>query len=278
MPVMGHAALVRLGDASVAELRLDGARLARRANGQEAGEPGVVQVAWQLSGRSRVQQGPNTSSLQAGDWTLLDADREYVLDLEKGTRLLLLLLPGTHGPAWQAAVSALPALALRPGGPAHVAAAALSAVLHDAEGLDPRSQAMLHDSVVALVERALTLELDHRGVSAPAEPADLLPQIQAYIVEHLADPGLSVGRVADVFGMSRRSLYNVFFAGGVTPYAFIQGARLDRACALLTHPASLGAPVAGVARQCGFTDPAHFTRAFHARHGVAPTAWREKAS
>jgi AraC family transcriptional regulator, positive regulator of tynA and feaB len=62
----------------------------------------------------------------------------------------------------------------------------------------------------------------------------------------------------------------------VTPHAFIRSAKLDRACALLHQPAGRKNSVAGIARQCGFADPAHFSRAFHARHGVAPTAWRDQ--
>jgi transcriptional regulator GlxA family with amidase domain len=57
----------------------------------------------------------------------------------------------------------------------------------------------------------------------------------------------------------------------------IQSARLDRACALLEESGGGSVAVATIARQCGFSDPAHFSRAFRARHRVAPTAWRDRA-
>ncbi|HEX4232964.1 MAG TPA: helix-turn-helix domain-containing protein [Caldimonas sp.] len=57
----------------------------------------------------------------------------------------------------------------------------------------------------------------------------------------------------------------------------IQNARLDRACALLEEPTASSVPVAAIARECGFSDPAHFSRAFRARHKLAPTAWRRRS-
>jgi AraC family transcriptional regulator, positive regulator of tynA and feaB len=174
------------------------------------------------------------------------------------------------------ALGSLAARALPSRGPAHIAMAALAAMLRDEALLDAQSDATLHDSIVALVQRALAIELAARGLEAQAERTIQLAQVQAYILEHLADPGLNVGRVASVFGVSRRSVYNLFEPGGVAPHAFIQSAKLDRACELLHQPAARRNSVAGIARQCGFADPAHFSRAFHARHGVAPTAWRDQ--
>ena len=89
---------------------------------------------------------------------------------------------------------------------------------------------------------------------------------------------MTVGKLATVFGVSRRSLYNVFTSSELTPRAFIQNARLHRARKLLGQSNGHRMAVADVARQCGFADPAHFSRAFHERHGVAPTAWREESA
>jgi AraC-like DNA-binding protein len=114
-----------------------------------------------------------------------------------------------------------------------------------------------------------------RGLEGRKERATELLRVVAYITEHLHDPRLNVATLARVFGVSRRNVYNIFLPSRVTPHAWIQNARLDRACALLE--ASGAGPVGAIARQCGFSDPAHFSRAFRARHRVAPTAWRHRA-
>jgi AraC-like DNA-binding protein len=268
------AVVGRLRGNTVAELRVDASRIARRTADIDAGERGLVKVLWQLAGRSRVQQGPNSATLEVGFWTLCDPGREYAIELDKGARFLLLLVPRTQCPGWLPSLSVLAGRALPTGGPAHIAMAALAAMLRDVVQLDPASEQTLHESVVALIEQALVNELGQRGLEAQPERSIHLPHVQAYILAHLADMGLNAGRVATVFGVSRRSLYNLFAPSGVTPHAFIQGARLDRACALLGHPNWHKASVAGVAKQCGFPDPAHFSRAFHARHGMSPTVWR----
>jgi AraC family transcriptional regulator, positive regulator of tynA and feaB len=271
-----NAVVGRLRGNAVAELRVDASRLVRRAVHLIEAECELVKIVWLLAGRGRVSQGPNNATIQAGGWSVLDPGREYAIELDKGSRILMFLVPRSQCPGWLPALNALSARALHAGGPAHIAAACLSAMLRDVVPLDAESEGTLHESVVALIERALAIELGARGLAAQSERSIHLTHVQAYIREHLADFSLTVGRLATVFGASRRNLYNIFNPSGVTPHVFIQSARLDHACALLTHPASRSGSVAGVARQCGFSDPAHFSRAFHARHGVAPTAWRER--
>jgi AraC-like DNA-binding protein len=272
-----NAVVARLRGSTVAELRVDASRIARRAVEIDAGDCGLVKILWQLAGRSRVRQGPNSATLEVGSWTICDPGREYAIELEKGTRFLLILVPRAQCPGWLPALSVLGGRALTTRGPAHIAMAALAAMLRDVVPLDPESEQTLHESIVALVERALTMELGSRGLQAQPERSIQLSHVQAYVLAHLTDTGLNAGKVATVFAVSRRSLYNLFVPSGTTPHAFIQGARLDRACALLGHPNWRQAPITGIARQCGFTDPAHFTRAFRARHGMAPTSWRASA-
>ena len=214
--------------------------------------------------------------LDAGAWTVCDPARVYTLELERNAHVLLLLMARAQCPGWLPALPVLAARALPAGGPVQIARAALAAMLREVAGLDADSEATLHDAVVALVGQALTLALAEQGLTA--ERVLQLRQVQAYIQHHLAQRALTVERVAAAFGVSRRSLYNLFVPSGVTPHAFIRNAKLDRACQLLNRPGARGASVAQIGHQCGFADPAHFSRAFHARHGLAPKAWREASA
>ena len=272
-----NAMFGRLCGNPLAEWRTDACRLAHRA--AEAGDPadaGFVHVLWQLAGRSRIAQGPAHAALETGQWSLCDGTRDFAIDFEHAARCLLIQVPRAQCIGWLSAVGGLAAQPLAAGGPAHIAMAILLALLRDVNRLDDESERTLHESVVALIDRALIAELDLRGLSVQSQRSLQLAQVQAYMLERLSDQALTVDRVAVAFGMSRRNLYNVFAPLGVTPRAFIQNAKLDRACALLDHPSWRHAPVARIATQCGFADPAHFTRAFHARHGAAPSAWLGK--
>ncbi len=268
----------RLHGNTVAELHADEARLVRRAVDITLGHGELVKVLWQLAGRSRIEQGPHRAMLHAGDWTICDPGREYSIDLDRGANFLLILMPRAQCPGWVPAIHRLSARALPSGGPAHIASAALAAMLRDVTLLDAESQATLHETVVLLVERALTLALESHGLEPAPERSLELAQVQTYILQHLSDRTLTIDKLAAAFGVSRRSLYNAFMPSEQTPHAFIQNARLDRARKLLGQSNGRKAPVAEVAQQCGFADPAHFSRAFHARHGLAPTAWREESS
>jgi AraC family transcriptional activator of tynA and feaB len=266
--------ITRLRGNSVAELDVDASTLRNRPARNDESSAESVKVMWQLAGRSHIRQGPNGATLEAGAWTLCDPSREFDISFEQGARCLLMLVPRSQCGGWLLPLDSLSALALPAGGPAHVALAMLTSILRDISHLDEESERTLHESVVALIDRALSAEMKARGMSLQSHRSLRLSRVQAYMLERLADHSLTIDRVAAVFGVSRRSLYNAFAPIGVTPHAFIQNARLDRACALLGHPSWRNAPMAQIATHCGFTDPAHFSRAFHARHGTVPTAWR----
>jgi AraC-like DNA-binding protein len=264
----------RLGGSAVAELRVDAARLVRRP--LDADADSVVKVMWQLAGHTRVQQGPSEALLEAGTWMICDPAREYILDFEQGSQVLLILVPRSQCSGWAAALNELAAQALPARGAANIALAVLAAMLRNAAHLGGESESSLLDSVVSLIDRALNEELGARDLPGQHERSTRLSRVQAYIHEHLSDHSLSVDRIAAAFGMSRRSLYNVFASAETSPRAYIQKTRMDRACELLRQAIWRSAPVARVAVECGFSDPAHFSRAFHARFGAAPTAWREE--
>ena len=192
---------------------------------------------------------------------------------EADSELLQIQVPRS---AFHLPARALQAMLLKPfptRGAAHIAAEMLAAAQF--AQLAHEAGAALLQAVGALVDQALTAECESRGLLTPthAAPAVQKEQMQAYLLERLSDRALSMERVAEAFGMSRRSLYKIFETWGTTPRAFVQNAKLDRACALLSQAAE---PVSRIARQCGFTDPAHFSRAFQARHGAAPSAWRSQ--
>jgi hypothetical protein len=140
-----NAIIARLYGNTVAELRVDASRLQRRASDANSAAD-QVQVMWQLTGRSRVRQGPNGATLEAGTWTLFDPAREFEIEFEHGSRCLLLLVPQAQCGGWLSPLDALSALALPAGGPAHVALAMLSAVLREVTRLDEVSERTLHES------------------------------------------------------------------------------------------------------------------------------------
>ncbi|MEV4121337.1 helix-turn-helix domain-containing protein [Micromonospora sp. NPDC049645] len=106
----------------------------------------------------------------------------------------------------------------------------------------------------------------------------LLTQVQAYVHRHLGDATLDPQAVADAHHISVRSLHRLFEGEDATVASYIRNLRLARCRRDLTDPALRNQPVQAVAARWGFTDKAHFSRAFRAAYGTSPQEHRDSAS
>lgn len=93
---------------------------------------------------------------------------------------------------------------------------------------------------------------------------------RAFIELHLREPGLSAARVAAAVGISERQLSRVFGREGTGVARWVLDRRLDLAYGALTSAAGRPVPIGQVARDCGFTSPSYFTRAFGQRFAMTP--------
>ncbi len=136
------------------------------------------------------------------------------------------------------------------------------------------------------IERALILAIAQSGVSEAAQNGIALsekskPQradeqiaraAMRYIADNLDAP-LDVEEIAAHVHLSARHLARLFVRFcGVAPAAYIEGARIERASALL---AGSDTPIKEIAQLCGYADVHYFTRRFRARCGIAPGGFRD---
>lgn len=99
-------------------------------------------------------------------------------------------------------------------------------------------------------------------------------------VEHLLRLSLLGGRptmdfVGARLGLSPRSLQRRLAEAGARFEVIRRGVLLEQALALLADPRR---PVTQVAFELGYSDPAHFSRAFLGMTGVSPRIWRKNRS
>jgi AraC-like DNA-binding protein len=262
---------------------LTGLRLGRLATFQVDGTPQVVRrtrtairaapgdpykICVQVRGRATVHQDGREVVLEPGQMAIYDTGRPYDLRLER---------------QWSCAVLAFPRHAL--GLPEHVIAAAMAHVYELADG----PGAVLADFVRAAVRRqdsipaTATDRLGEAGLhliagtlteTSPAahEAADALRlQILGYVRTHLSNPDLSHAQVAAAHHMAGRTLHRLFEHEPCTVTDYIRTQRLEAVHRDLTDPLLRNRSIATLAARWGFTDQAHFTRAFRARYGTTPS-------
>jgi transcriptional regulator GlxA family with amidase domain len=96
-------------------------------------------------------------------------------------------------------------------------------------------------------------------------------RVQDQLSQHVAEKA-PLESLADLANMSARGLTRAFKQHtGLTPLAYQHELRLALAAQLMADPHLTLEAIAG---RCGFDDPRHFRRLWHARHGTPPSVAR----
>ncbi|WP_226554326.1 helix-turn-helix domain-containing protein [Celeribacter naphthalenivorans] len=118
------------------------------------------------------------------------------------------------------------------------------------------------------------------GTSFPGQDRRMRPHFlaaQAWIADHLSDPALTPGQIAEALNISLRHLNRVFAREGVTVRQMIGQRRLSMALHLLQDPSYASQSIGQISYKCGFSDQSLFSRQFRRHFGQSPKAAREAA-
>jgi AraC-like DNA-binding protein len=123
-------------------------------------------------------------------------------------------------------------------------------------------------ATLAMIAAAVRPSADNMAAAAPVLETMLLTRARKFIELHLGNPRLSADAICGELRVSRSRLYALFQRfGGVSTY--IQDRRLARIHAILTAGHDTR-QLSTIAQAYGFTNAAHFSRAFRNSFGVAP--------
>jgi AraC-like DNA-binding protein len=100
---------------------------------------------------------------------------------------------------------------------------------------------------------------------------DIGSHVRQVVARLLGQGSTDVRAVASAVNTSSRTLQRRLREAGLTYAGLVQQVRCEAASHLLMEP---GQTVRDVARKLGYSDPAHFTRAFHRWTGLTPRAFR----
>ncbi|WP_374442309.1 transcriptional regulator FeaR [Pseudomonas panipatensis] len=138
-------------------------------------------------------------------------------------------------------------------------------------------RAALESAIIALLAPALARAGDDGGVAEALQGSNLRSYVQKIIDESLTQPNLSPLNLAQRLDISVRHLYRLFEEQGDSVCRYIQRARLQRSADDLSNPVLKGESITAIAYKWGFTDSAHFSRAFKKHFERSPKDYRASA-
>ncbi|MER7397745.1 helix-turn-helix domain-containing protein [Streptomyces sp. NPDC000151] len=271
----GRAALAEVGGVRLRAMRAAPVAVRRTAPMAARHAEDYYKVLLQISGTVAAWQGAEAELVGPGELVVCDAARPYELTYRAPFSTAMIMIPRDRIPLRPEALRAVTGRRIdgSDGVGAVLGPHLRSLVRHGAQ-CAPHTGARLADSTVSLVTALLAEQLDR---VAPAEPGQaLLLRIRDHIERRLADPGLNPEGIAQAHGISRRYLFKLFSAQGMTVAGWIRAQRLQRCARDLADPALCEVPVATVAARWGLTDARHFSRTFKSVYGCAPGAYRAR--
>jgi AraC family transcriptional regulator, positive regulator of tynA and feaB len=276
----GAATTARLsGGGVIAELRMPALAVEHRT--EHVGHSGEQEVLVHLvlDGSGSLEQDNTRFGFQVGDITFRNAHQPSKVQFSgTGVHLIALRLPLSR---WQGYVPATlrgPALAPHD----HSLTQTVNAFVRQmGSGLPDCNRvalAALEQSFVLLLGAACqqfhpNLPADNTQSETQSESIRRR-QIHDYIEAHLFDPAVTPKECAEALRISERYLYRVLASHGERFSQIQLRKRLDASAERLRDPRFSRYQIASIAYQCGFKDPAHFSRVFSKRFGVTPRAWR----
>lgn len=245
-------------------------------SGRNPNQPAAVWLVVLLQGEATLSDDVSTVALEPGDIVYGPTGMNAALRLLTRFRIMFITAPRVALDHRLIAplslkIGRLPAAS----GLGHVFSGLLKAT---ADTLDELTSDQLRPVELALTE-FLVASLAAEGSpsalgGAGAARAAHLHRICQTIETLLAEPDLTLGRVADEDGISPRYLQKLFASANQSFSTYLRTRRLERCRLDLTSPMCAGLSISEICFRWGFNGSAHFSRAFKDQYGVSPREYR----
>lgn len=159
-------------------------------------------------------------------------------------------------------------------GSSELIASWLNSLLNQCASLSPKGLELAFDSLCALVAEMAGIHPDRRECNRVAKRQALLHRIMSHVQRHASDPALTPSTVGGVFGVSVRTLHQLFTLTESSFHQFLIAKRLEHACTMLRDPALRHMDTASIGFAAGFGEVSTFYRRFKSQYGMAPGDWR----
>lgn len=214
--------------------------------------------------------------LEAGEFAFLDASRPYSVLYEGESVSQVLQFPSHLLNLHEDSIRELSVVPFTNVNPlakplARLAQESSQALLTLPELISRR----LAGNLVDFLSTVIASEL-YTGPVSPleAEKVRRREAIITFIRDNLEIQNLSPQVIASANYMSVRALHQLFEGTGNTVSSTVLALRLERCREDLETQAQASTPISAIAARWGFSDSAHFSRAFRQAYGTSPSKWR----
>lgn len=255
--------------------RLEAARhrVIRSVQGMRSYEADYVKIVAPWQGQAGVTQQGRQSSARSGSWVIYDTTQAYEVANPSWSEHLVVMLPRQS--LLERGIRLEGLMGRNVGGGSGIARVALEAMRSTYQELPAMAPALAEragELLIDLVHLSLQ-ELSGHGTGVTQQEA-FKDRIRAHVAAHMRDPRLCIDDIAQAMNCSKRHLHNAFADEPLTLAAWMQQLRLELCMRELRDPRNALRTITDIAFGCGFSNSAHFSRAFKAYTGMAPSEYR----
>ena len=267
----------RFGAVTMTDVLLSEQKIVRRPRHIAKLDKDCYYVQFLQRGKMNVLQAGRTLVTNAGAGAIFCATEAYDLECIGEIRSFYLELPrkefADRFPNDQIPVAAT----LGTGrGLGRIAAEFCSTLASEGSALDADVRARLGEELMDVIALALESGNTDEASGDHAVQQARLRSVKAWIEDHLADPDLSLEKIAANNGISLRHLHYLFRLTDMSASEWIWHRRLQRCYDVLTRPELNNLSVTEVAYRLGFNSSSHFSTAFRRKFGVRPSDVRRR--
>ena len=264
----GELAVQSLASLDLARVRASAQSVHRTPAGIAASSDSYYLVGIQTKGSCLVTQGGRSAAIENGAFALYDTTRPYSLLLTDNFEQLVIRLPRTALERHLPEAARLTALGVNPD------PGAASLLVNTVKFLASEIDVLAPDVALSVsqgVEHLIVAGLGSLAGSIPdVDRFSRRKLVQNHILANLRYESLSIKSIADQLHLSPSSIHRAFAADGETVMGWVWQQRLDRIREALLSGRYEGT-LTDLSVAWGFSDSAHFSRAFRQRYGHAPS-------
>lgn len=269
----GRMSSTRAGDVVLTRLEANRHRVTRSRSLVRGSDQGCLKIVAPLLGGAGVEQKGRRAWVTPGQWSIYDTTDTYAVDNPMRVEHLIVMVPKASLADRGLDLDDLMARPLATeGGVARIALETMRSAYRELPAMDAAGASGVGEAITQFVHLSL-LDLAGRSTAVSQREA-LRERIKQLVARRLGDPALSVDEIARALNCSRRLLYNAFGDEPEGVAGHLLAMRLEACRRDFEDRRRDGASITEIAFERGFSHPAHFSRAFRARFGMAPSEWR----